>query len=86
MIDDMGTFRTEVEIENPALPGERRTISNALVDTGAELSWFPRSILEELGVEPRKVWHFRQMDGTVLGRWTGAVSADDVLHHRYVTC
>ena len=74
MIDDMGTFRTEVEIENPALPGERRTISNALVDTGAELSWFPRSILEELGVEPRKVWHFRQMDGTVLGRWTGAVN------------
>jgi predicted aspartyl protease len=74
MIDDMGTFRTDVEIENPARPGARRTIPNALVDTGAELSWFPRSVLEELGVERRKVWHFRQADGTVLSRWTGAVS------------
>ena len=74
MIDDMGTFRTDVEIENPAHPGARRTISNALVDTGAELSWFPRSVLEELGVERRKVWHFRQADGTVLSRSTGAVS------------
>ena len=74
MIDDMGTFRTDVDIENPARPGARRTISNALVDTGAELSWFPRSVLEEIGVERRKVWHFRQADGTVLSRPTGAVS------------
>jgi len=73
MLDDMGTFRTDVEIENPVKPGVRRTISNALVDTGAELSWFPRAILEELGVERLKVWHFRQADGTVLPRWTGAV-------------
>jgi predicted aspartyl protease len=74
MIDDMGTFRTTVELENPAVPGSRRTIENALVDTGAELSWFPRAILEDLGVEPRKVWHFRQANGTVLARSTGAVS------------
>jgi len=74
MIDDMGTFRTDVEIENPVRPGARRMISNALVDTGAELSWFPRSALEELGVEPMKVWHFRQADGTILTRSTGAVN------------
>ncbi len=72
-MDDMGTFRTDVEIENPARPGARRTIANALVDTGAELSWFPRTVLEELGVERLKLWHFRQADGTVLARWTGAV-------------
>lgn len=74
MIDDMGTFRTDIEIENPANPGTRRTISNALLDTGAELSWLPRTVLEELGVERLKVWHFRQADGTVLARWTGAVN------------
>jgi hypothetical protein len=74
MIDDMGTFRTDVEIENPASPGRRRTIPDALVDTGAELSWFPRTVLEELGVEQLKLWHFRQADGTVLARWTGAVN------------
>jgi predicted aspartyl protease len=74
MLEDMGTFRTDVEIENPARPGERRTISSALVDTGAELSWFPRPILEELGVKPIKVWHFRQAHGTVLSRSTAAVN------------
>src|SRR5512138_991836 len=74
MIDDMGTIRTDVEIENLANPGTPRTISSALVDTGAELSWFPRTVLEELGVVRLKVWHFRQADGTVLARWTGAVS------------
>lgn len=74
MMDDMGTFRTDVEIENPGNPGTRRTISNALIGTGAELSWFPRTVLEELGVERLKVWHFKQADGTVLARWTGAVS------------
>lgn len=74
MVDDVGTFTTDVQIENPANPGTRRTIPNALIDTGAELSWFPRPLLEELGVEPRKVWHFRQADGTILARSTGAVN------------
>lgn len=74
MIDDTGTFPTDVEIENPAEPGTRRTIADALVDTGAELSWFPRATLQELGGEPRKVWHFRQADGRVLARSTGAVN------------
>jgi predicted aspartyl protease len=37
------------------------------------LSWFPRAILEELGVQRLKIWRFRQADGTVLARWTGAV-------------
>lgn len=31
---DMGTFRVDVEIENPARPGARRTLRNVLVDTG----------------------------------------------------
>lgn len=71
---DMGTFRIDVEIENPASPGDRRTFRNVLVDTGAELSWFPAETLDALGVEKLKVWHFRQANGTVLSRWTGGVS------------
>ena len=73
MSDHRGTFRTDVEIENPIHPGERRLIRAALVDTGAALSWFPRDILETLGVGRLKVWHFRQADGTVLARWTAEV-------------
>jgi predicted aspartyl protease len=74
MSDAMGTFRVDVEIENPARPGEKRLVRSALVDTGAELSWFPRDLLQSLGIEPVKVWHFRQAEGTVLSRWTGGVA------------
>ena len=73
MGDAMGTFRVTVEIEHPARPGERRTLESVLVDTGAELSWFPAPVLESMGIEPIKVWHFRQANGTVLPRWTGGV-------------
>jgi len=73
MRDDMGTFRVDIEIENPAHPGERRTLRSVLVDTGAELSWVPAEILESLGVERNNRWRFRQADGTILERWTGTV-------------
>ena len=73
MRDAMGTFRIDVEIENAVHPGPRRTIRSALVDTGAELSWIPASILESLEIERLNKWLFRQADGTVLERWTGAV-------------
>jgi len=72
MRDDMGTFRVDVELENPARPGERRTLEAVLVDTGAELSWVPAEMLEALGIERYAKWHFRQADGTILERWTGA--------------
>ena len=71
MTGTMGTFRIEVEIENPAHAGQRIRLRNVLVDTGAELSWIPAGVLEELGVERKKIWHFRQADGSVLSRDTG---------------
>jgi len=73
MSDDMGTFRVDVEIENPARPGERRALRSVLVDTGAELSWVPAPVLESLGVDRNTKWHFRQADGGILERWTGTV-------------
>jgi len=87
MSDDMGTFRVDIEIENPARPGERRIVPSALVDTGAELTWVPAAVLETLGVERLKAWHFRQADGTILERWVGSarvyaggtVATDDVV-------
>ena len=71
MTDEMGTFRVEVVIENPARPGPRRAIPAVLVDTGAELSWIPAEVLDALGVERYATWRFRQADGTILERWTG---------------
>ena len=74
MTDAMGTFRVDVEVENPMRPGHRHLLRSVLVDTGAELSWFPAALLESLGIERRKRSLFRQADGTVLARWTGAAS------------
>jgi predicted aspartyl protease len=71
MTDDMGTFRIEIQLENPLRPGERRTLERVLVDTGAELSWVPAPVLESLDIARRKRWHFRQADGSVLERWFG---------------
>ena len=69
----MGSFRVDIELENPARPGQRRTVRSVLVDTGAELSWVPAEVLASLGVERNNQWRFRQADGTVLERWTGIV-------------
>jgi len=71
MSDTMGTFRVDLEIENPARPGQRVELRNVLVDTGAELSWIPAEVLESLGIERKKIWRFRQAGGTVLERSTG---------------
>jgi predicted aspartyl protease len=74
MMDDMGSFRIDIEVENNASPGGRREIRNVLVDTGAELSCFPATILDELGIERCVSRRFRHADGTVLERWTGQAS------------
>lgn len=72
MSGQMGTFRVDIEIENPMHPGEKRVLRSVLVDTGAELSWIPAEVLESLGIERYGRWRFRQADGTLLERWTGA--------------
>jgi predicted aspartyl protease len=85
--DTMGTFRIDFELENPMHPGERRTVRNALVDTGAELSWIPADILESLAIERYTTARFRSANGTVMERWTGTAwihvgqkrTADDVV-------
>lgn len=72
MPDEMGTFRTDVEVANTAQPLKRELIRMVLVDTGAALSWFPATVLQSLGITPFKEVRFRQADGTILSRWTGA--------------
>lgn len=71
MIDEMGSFRIDIEIGNAARTGPLVRVSRALVDTGAELSCLPGAVLEEAGVPRLKRLRFRQADGTVFERWTG---------------
>ena len=86
-MSDMGTFRIEVSVADPGRSGDRRAFHSVLVDTGAELSVFPASVLDELGIVRLKQVRFRQADGTTFTRWTGpalifaadTVATDDVV-------
>ena len=71
-MNDMGTFRVDVEFKKPAQPGVRQLVRSALVDTGSELSWCPAPVLESLGIARRQVMRFRQATGSIVERWTGA--------------
>jgi hypothetical protein len=71
MADTMGTFRVDIEIENPTAPGTRVELRDVLVASGAMLSCFPAGVLESLGIERQKLVRLRQVDGSVIERWTG---------------
>jgi predicted aspartyl protease len=47
-------------------------LKSVLVNTGAALSWVPADVLESLGIERYDTSRFRQADGTIIERWTGA--------------
>ena len=87
LTEHMGTFRVDVEVENPQAPGPRRIVHAAMIDTGAELSWVSAEILDSLGIQRRHRKRFRQVSGSVLERWTGTArvyvagtdTADDVV-------
>jgi len=68
----MGMFEVNVKLANLAAPGRTEEVS-LLVDTGATLSWIPRSILEKLGVQAFSRLPFTLADGHRLERYTTAV-------------
>lgn len=68
MIDDMGIFHTSFDVASTTDPRRRRTLHDVMVDTGSEYNWVPRSMLEELGVEPIRTDRFETADGRVLER------------------
>jgi predicted aspartyl protease len=70
-MNDMGLFYTMVQIEHHARRGDRRELHDVLVDTGAESTWIPRSVLESLGVPVEKVYIFQMADGRLLTRDIG---------------
>jgi clan AA aspartic protease len=72
-MDDMGTFRTTVELEHHVHRGRRVAIRDALVDTGAETTWVPSDVLDGLGVEVERTEMYRMADGRVLTRDVGFV-------------
>ncbi|MES2179969.1 MAG: hypothetical protein V4550_19060 [Gemmatimonadota bacterium] len=73
-------------IENPLTPGILHEIPLAMVDTGSEYTWVPRSALEAAGIAPLRTARFIAADGRALERWTafanvyaGGTSAPDIV-------
>jgi predicted aspartyl protease len=71
MIDEMGIFRTSIGVASHADPKHQVRIDDVMVDTGCELNWVPRTVLENLGVGPEYVERFETADGRVVERSVG---------------
>jgi predicted aspartyl protease len=67
----MGTFRTTIAVAHVARPGERRELTDVMVDTGSEYNWIPYTVLEALRVEPVRIDRFETADGRILERAVG---------------
>ena len=70
-MDYMGVFRTTVVIENPEHAGVARELPDTLVDTGSELTWVPRAVLDSLGISPKRKQRFVVADGRAIERDIG---------------
>jgi len=70
-MDDVGVFRTTIEIQNWELSGPRRALPETLVDTGSEFTWIPRRVLEELGIRAQRKQAFEVADGRRIERDIG---------------
>jgi predicted aspartyl protease len=86
MIDDMGIFRTTIDVENPTRPGVTMQVASVMVETGSEYTWLPRGVLESLGLVPIRTVRFITADGRQIERavcfgnvYAGGSSAPDIL-------
>jgi predicted aspartyl protease len=87
IMPEMGTLRTTIGVENVSQKGGIRELPETLVDTGSELTWIPRAVLESLRIKPERRRSFRVADGRRVDRdigyaiihAAGASTADDVV-------
>ena len=70
-MDDMGIFRTTIEIQNLDLRNPPRKLPETMVDTASEFTWVPRRVLEELGIRARRKQAFEVADGRRIERDIG---------------
>lgn len=70
-MDDVGVFRTTIEIQHLDLRGPARAFPETLVDTDSELTWVPRRVLEDLGIRTERKQTFETADGRRIKRDIG---------------
>jgi clan AA aspartic protease len=67
----MGIFRVTIGVENVAQRGVVRYVADALVDTGSELTWIPREVLQSIGINVERRRSFIVADGRRVERDIG---------------
>ena len=72
-MEDMGLFRTTIEVQHLDRQAPGRPLPDTLVDTGSEYTWIPRGVLEELGVAAERKQGFIVADGRRIDRDIGYV-------------
>jgi len=70
-MDDVGIFRTTIEVQNLDMRGSRRALPQTLVDRGSEYTWVPRRVLEDLGIRAQRTQAFEVADGRRIERDIG---------------
>jgi len=70
-MDDVGVFRTTIEVQNLDMLGSRKALPETLVDTGSEYTWIPRQVLEELSIRAQRQQAFELADGRRIERDIG---------------
>ena len=71
MIDDMGIFRTTIELAALSAREHRLVLRDVMVDTGSEYNWIPADVLLQLDIAPVRVERFQTAAGRVLERDVG---------------
>jgi len=67
----MGLFRITIGVESPRDRGPVSYVADALVDTGSDATWVPRSILESVGIGFERRRAFIVADGRRVERDIG---------------
>ncbi len=68
---DMEIFRITIGVENVTHRGVVRHIPDTLVDTGSELTWIPRNILQSIDIAVERRRNFIVADGRHIERDIG---------------
>jgi len=71
IMDDVGVFRTTIEVQNLDMLGSRKALPETLVDTESEYTWIPRRVLEELGIRKQRKQALEVADGRRIERDIG---------------
>ena len=67
----MSMFKVNIVASNPKREEQATPPIEALVDTGAELTWLPAELLTQIGITPRRKCTFHTATKQVIERETG---------------